>query len=244
MKPASLISEFLGTALLTYSFNCGSQSLVLRGYAYFLGFMLFFKVSGALFNPALTLARFCCAKTEPKNCRNFVNKVLLIWLAQLLGSFFGIFIVYLLIKDYGKYRLLPQDLSPGKIYVDKEGYPYWARLVSQEALQSMSFFIVYLVVTLDKNMQKVDQILKGLSISIALAVCCGLTLGSGGCLNPAIGLTQSIYMIGLDNRNKATLGNDEAKYIWVYAVSPFLGTLFSSLLYLLHLKILSTEDKQ
>ena len=107
---APYLSEFLGTALLTYAFNCGGQSFAIRGYAYFLSFLLAFRFSGAHFNPALTLAKYFSAKSEAKNCKSFVKRVLLIWVAQILGSFFGIFMVYILIKDKGNYRLLPKNL--------------------------------------------------------------------------------------------------------------------------------------
>ena len=63
--------EFLGTALITYTFsmvdvtvtataaNSLSNSIRIaqvRGFAYFVGFLLAYEVSGAHFNPALTLA--------------------------------------------------------------------------------------------------------------------------------------------------------------------------------------------
>ncbi len=51
-----LVYEFLGTALVTYSFTLGSQSHEARAVAYLIGWVLASQISGAHFNPAVTLA--------------------------------------------------------------------------------------------------------------------------------------------------------------------------------------------
>jgi glycerol uptake facilitator-like aquaporin len=83
-------------------------------------------------------------------------------------------------------------------------------------------------------MKRVDRLVKGLAACFALIVALTMTAGSGGCLNPALGLAESIYMIGLDNRDGATLGNEEAKYMWVYIFGPFIGGLIAALFFVLH----------
>ena len=52
----ALLYEFLGTALVVYAYNYTAASYMGRGFAYFIGWILFVSVSGAHFNPAPTLA--------------------------------------------------------------------------------------------------------------------------------------------------------------------------------------------
>ena len=83
-------------------------------------------------------------------------------------------------------------------------------------------------------MRKVDRIVKGLGAGLTLSVCLSMTAQSGGCLNPALGIAQSIYMIGLDNRDGSGRGTTEAKYMWVYIVGPLVGSIFAAIFFILH----------
>ena len=58
-----LAYEFFGTALLTYSFNLSADKSnnpehLVRAAAYFIGWLIAASVSGAHFNPAVSLAVF------------------------------------------------------------------------------------------------------------------------------------------------------------------------------------------
>ena len=57
-----------------------------------------------------------------------------------------------------------------------------------------------------------------------------LTAGSisGGCFNPAFGLTQTTYQVGYVNSNGGG-GVAYARYLWVYILAPTLGGICSSL---------------
>ena len=52
---------------------------------------------------------------------------------------------------------------------------------------------------------------------------------SGGCFNPAFGLTQTTYQVGYMNNNGDPNGPRYARYLWVYILAPILGGLASSL---------------
>lgn len=66
----------------------------------------------------------------------------------------------------------------------------------------MTFFLVatYLVLRYEHSMKKVDRLIKGLAMSFVFTVCSEMSIGSGACFNPMIGLVQSIYMIGIDSQ--------------------------------------------
>ena len=51
-------------------------------------------------------------------------------------------------------------------------------------------------------------------------------------------------MIGVENQSGSTLGNQDAKYIWVYMVFPYVGALFAAAFYRMHDYIEKNEYKQ
>ena len=89
---AILLYEFIGTAFVVYAFNCGALA---RPFVYFMFWVVAYKVSGAHFNPATSLAVFIVEK-QMKNLPGF----LFTFLAQVLGAYLGCGISYLLVKNY------------------------------------------------------------------------------------------------------------------------------------------------
>lgn len=100
------------------------------------------------------------------------------------------------------------------------------------------------MIRFEPAMRKVDRIVKGLGAGLTLSVCLSMTAQSGGCLNPALGIAQSIYMISLDNRDGSGRGTTEAKYMWVYIVGPLVGSIFAAIFFILHDYIEKNEYKQ
>jgi glycerol uptake facilitator-like aquaporin len=111
---------------------------------------------------------------------------------------------------------------------------YWARLLMHEVFLTFVFGLVYLILRFEPNMRKTDRLIKGVGACFTLLVCLSMSAGSGGCLNPALGLAESIYMIGIENRNGLGLGSDDAKFMWVYIVGPLIGAGFAALFFKLH----------
>ncbi len=98
----------------------------------------------------------------------------------------------------------------------------------------MTFLIVYLFVIYKPSLRTVDEIIKGLGVSIALWICYGLSAGSGACLNPALGLAQTAYQVGFLN-GMGLNGNGFASLIWVYIIMPFVGAVFAALFFRQHI---------
>lgn len=131
---SKLLYEFVGTAVMIYAFNCmpvlpplfpealTEISVRARPLAYFIMWVLAFKISGAHFNPATSLAVFITER-QMKNLPGF----LFTFLAQLCGAYLGIAISYLLIKDYfANYAMPPAPQHP--LY--EFGLDiYWGRLI-------------------------------------------------------------------------------------------------------------------
>ncbi len=80
---------------MMYVFNLAGDSGS-RGFAYFMGYIIAANVSGAYFNPAVSVAGFI-AEWNPKQGLS----LLLVVIAQYTGAFAGFLVSFLLAKDYG-----------------------------------------------------------------------------------------------------------------------------------------------
>ena len=111
---------------------------------------------------------------------------------------------------------------------------YWGRILAHEIWLTCLFTIAYLVVRFERGMKKVDRMVRGLALCFVLTLCTSMSAGSGGCFNPAIGLVSSIFMIGYENQDGSGLGSEDAKYIWVYMLAPFVGAVLAAYFFKLH----------
>lgn len=151
-----------------------------------------------------------------------------------------------MLAKYTYFDIYPsfKKLNDNYLYFDHDGEPFWGRLVLQEFLHTFTFTLVYLIVKYDKTMKHVDRLLKAFCLLFTLYLCNSLTLGSGAVFNPALGLAQSVYMIGIYNNNGSGAGSLMAKVTWVYMIVPFAGAITAALFYMLHHKIDMTPGKQ
>ena len=126
---AKLLYEFIGTAIMVYAFNSvGAVPTDQKGFyvrarpfAYMIMWIIAYKVSGAHFNPATSLA---VVITERKT-ENIIGFFLTI-LAQFVGAYLGIGLSFLLIKDYLQNYFMQPALTA--MYFDILTLdPYWGR---------------------------------------------------------------------------------------------------------------------
>jgi glycerol uptake facilitator-like aquaporin len=129
------------------------------------------------------------------------------------------------------------------MYSSPLGEIYWARLITDEVLVSFLFAMIYLIVRFESSMRKIDRIVRGIAVSFALFACIALANGSGAVLNPALGFSLSIYMIGIAGQNGLDT-NTAAQYMWIYMLFPYAGAAFAALFYKLHEHIDRNEYKQ
>lgn len=66
-----------------------------------------------------------------------------------------------------------------------------------------------------------------------LGACYNFSFGAGACLNPALGLAQSTYMIGIQNAINSN--NRYADVFWVYTLAPFVGAILAAVANVFHL---------
>lgn len=89
------------------------------------------------------------------------------------------------------------------------------------------FTLVYLVLTTNS---KTNTLLKALALSYCLCLCYFFTFLSGACLNPALGLSESLYMIFYDVSNRRDPYREIPRYscLWIYVLGPFIGALIAA----------------
>ena len=127
------------------------------------------------------------------------------------------------------FLLWPQIQDPNVLfwYYSDHGNLYYGKFVFLEILNTFTFVLVYLLIIYKPSLRTVDEIIKGLGVSITLWVCYFLSAGSGACLNPALGLAQTTYQVGFLNGLDQN-GNGFASLIWVYIIMPLFGGLFAA----------------
>eukprot|EP00347_Sterkiella_histriomuscorum_P018893 403343769 len=235
---AIMIYEFFGTALQVYAYNLtGDPDPITRGWAYFVGLIIAYQISGGCFNPAISLGAFI-AQRNVKFLVTFIIQVVF----QYLGAFFGLLITYLLAKNYENYNLGPEvQIGDSQYYYDDDG-PKWARFIMPEILQTFTLVLVYLVLAFDKDMSKLDRSIKAIMLALTLIMCLVLGNGSGACLNPAQGIAQGIYVYAMKETESVGSGYYWIRLLWVYAVFPYVGGALAGGMYIIHSKIEEGED--
>ena len=88
------------------------------------------------------------------------------------------------------YLLWPMTQQPDvRIrFFSELGNLYYAKICFLETLNTFTFTLAYLFVIYKPSLRTVDEIIKGVGISLILWVSYFLCAGGGACLNPALGL--------------------------------------------------------
>lgn len=108
-----------------------------------------------------------------------------------MGAYAGILLTYLIFNDpFNGFLLWPhiQDPAVRIWYFSDLSNIYYGKVILLEALNTATFVWLYLRVIYKPSLRTVDEIIKGLGVSLALWICFELSAGSGACLNPAFGL--------------------------------------------------------
>ncbi len=124
--------------------------------------------------------------------------MILYWLFQLMGAFAGILMTYLIFNEPVQgYLLWPSENIPNGVgatrYFSERGNMYYMKVIWLEMWNTFIFVYVYLLVIYKPSIRTVDEIIKGICISLVLYAVWSNTAESGGSLNPALGIAQNAY---------------------------------------------------
>lgn len=174
--------EFLGTGMLTLGYNFTNAGLAVS-FNLFVGILLAGKISGAMFNPAVTLAVYTVESRFLKDIKMFLMTVV----AQILGGYFGILYAHLVLGQ-------PEVLCPYDSKIGCVTYDGFGKVFLLEFWCTFFFCICILCQIDNKSAESKDGILKAAAIAFTLLAMIN-TAGSisGGCFNPAFGFTQTTY---------------------------------------------------
>ena len=110
-------------------------------------------------------------------------------------------------------------------------------------LNSYVLVYAYLLIIYRPALRTVDEIIKGIGFALVLYACLATTAESGGCLNPALAISQVSYQVGFLNGFDLN-GGRYASTIWCYIVFPLVGAILASLMFRLHIKMDNRALKQ
>jgi glycerol uptake facilitator-like aquaporin len=110
---------------------------------------------------------------------------------------------------------------------------------------TMVFTLVYLTLTAEgSHFEKSNVILKALGFCYSLMACLFFSYGAGQCLNPAVGLTQSTYMVIYDYENRQDPNRDSVRNncMLIYIIAPLVGGLIAA--YAFHYHNENTKQRE
>lgn len=196
-----LIVEFIGTFFLVFTIGgavASGNALAPVAIGAVLMVMVYAggHISGAHYNPAVTLAVFIRGKITPVLMLQY-------WAAQLLGGLCGALISHLVTGNNASVEMGPgMNISPST--------PVLAELLG-------TFALAYVVLNVATATATAGNSFYGLAIGftvMSMAVAVGGI--SGGAFNPAVGIGRNIAdeLVGAGNK----INN-----VWIYIVGPLLG---------------------
>lgn len=204
------IIEFIGTffLVLTIALSVGWSSTIA---ALAIGSMLMAMVymgghiSGAHYNPAVTVAIAIRGKCPPRDVGAYI-------VAQLLGAIAAAAVAHFL---NGK------AFVPMPAHADIVDSMYWARILVAEAVFTFALASVVLHVATHKGTS--GNSFYGLAIGFTVAAS-AVAIGpvSGAALNPAVGIGPALYAL-------VTGAHPPASNFLIYTVGPIAGAIVAAL---------------
>ena len=227
------IYEFLGSALLLLTYNWsatfGIPNPAPVAIAYFIGYMMCNKISGAHFNPAVTFGIYITNDNkEEANAGRDYKFALKIVASQIIGGLLGCLIARTgLAAQPPLYNrtptmvafLCPNDVPDPK---DDKGNPIrgscdyggkWFEILILELVCTFIFVSVY--INIKRVNGSTEDILNAWTLGLVLYGLQIMVYGTGASFNPAIAISQTIYQnIILDLAFNS---------MWIYIVGPLVG---------------------
>lgn len=217
-----VLAEFIGTCIFVYGVcACGvfanNPVSSLLGGAFMGGIIIFIfgRVSGAHFNPAVSLALFIRQKL---NCIEFLLYVA----AQIVGAFVGCILLALCRR--GKFEeMAANQIQDYLIYTDggtkKNGWCYVSAFICEIIMTFV--LIMFILASCERDNYLGPTLGLGFSITVLSLSVIGGNI-SGCSLNPVRSLVPALIQV--------MAGGDKTpiKQIWIYIVGPLLGSTIAA----------------
>jgi aquaporin Z len=213
-----IVSEFLATTLFVFGVICcsiyASGITAILGCSAIGGVMIYIfgRVSGAHFNPAISLALFIRKKLSGSELGLYIA-------AQIVGAFFAC-ILFVLVHR-GSFKEFAGNEIQFPIYdIDgKDGWSYVGALIMEIILTFI--LIMFILASCERDNYLGPSL--GLAFSLTLLACSVIGGGVSGCsMNPARSLAPAFMQLF-----NGTYKNP-IKQIWIYLIGPFLGAIIAA----------------
>ena len=213
-----LLAEFLATTLFVFGVIC--SNVYYGGLEGILGtsaiggvmIYIFGRVSGAHFNPAISLALFIRQKLSAMEFGLYV-------LVQIVGSFIAC-LLFVLVRR-GKFNMMAGTEAGLGVYdgEDKDGWTYVGALIMEIILTFI--LIMFILASCERDNYLGSSL--GLAFALVLLACsvAGAAV-SGASMNPARSLGPAFIQL-FDGEYKNPI-----KQIWIYIVGPFVGAIIAA----------------
>jgi len=214
-----IAAEFLATMLFVFGVICSvvyGGDFAAIGVSAIGGVMIYIfgRVSGAHFNPAISLALFIRQKLSALEFGLYVA-------AQIVGSFIAC-LLFVLVRR-GKFNNFAGNEIPLNMYDpndgDKDGWSYFGAFLMEVILTFI--LIMFILASCERDNYLGPSL--GLAFSLTLLACSIIGGGVSGCsMNPARSLAPAFMQL-FNGENKNPI-----KQIWIYLVGPFLGGIIAA----------------
>ena len=214
-----IAAEFLATMLFVFGVICSvvyGDNFAAIGVSAIGGVMIYIfgRVSGAHFNPAISLALFIRQKLSALEFGLYVA-------AQIVGSFIAC-LLFVLVRR-GKFNNFAGNEIPLTMYDpddgDKDGWSYFGAFLMEVILTFI--LIMFILASCERDNYLGPSL--GLAFSLTLLACSIIGGGVSGCsMNPARSLAPAFMQL-FNGENKNPI-----KQIWIYLVGPFLGGIIAA----------------
>ena len=214
-----IAAEFLSTLLFVFGVICSvvyGGNFAAIGVSAIGGVMIYIfgRVSGAHFNPAISLALFIRQKLSALEFGLYVA-------AQIVSSFIAC-LLFVLVRR-GKFNNFAGNEIPLNMYDpndgDKDGWSYFGAFLMEVILTFI--LIMFILASCERDNYLGPSL--GLAFSLTLLACSIIGGGVSGCsMNPARSLAPAFMQL-FNGENKNPI-----KQIWIYLVGPFLGGIIAA----------------
>jgi len=219
----------IGTAFVLLAVNWGgtsSSTPLCVGLTVAVMIQMYGSISGGHFNPAVTVGMMIKHKHDDLPFGIVYGQVMMLF--QIVGAFVGCLLTA------GAMVFLPQDDKtlpvPGSHYITqlcpRNGCSDGGKMIFKVFLVEavMTWFFVCFVLQIVKHNGAKDTSVNGLAIGLALYAAIKIASGiSGGCINPAVGLVQTIFQRLFNGHAYPNAPPQHMVYMTIYLLSPFLG---------------------
>lgn len=208
-------------------------------------------ITGAHFNPAVTVGVWI---SDMKYLDQASMGLVMIF-GQIIGAIWGTILVWFSLMNFsgpdhydktGAQALITSKeavpTSEILLLLPSEPYVTVGNAFQIEMICTFVFVMINLIVKTGKTSPTNDGFLSCLAVAFTLlAMICIAGSKTGGCLNPAVGIAQTLfgmYMYGDEIPNNTQFKNKKFGYfLWLYICAPLTGAIFAGLAHRGHLKV-------